>query len=95
MQPANKTASAAGEDPVLIRGDRTGLGEVMLDGNRYFGSFPDETPQPQPPEPEPVKTRLLTPVLLAALAELDRELRSFLNEASNATSNETSDGRGA
>jgi hypothetical protein len=91
MQPAYKTAAAPGEHTVSIRGDRTGLGEVMLDGNRYFGSFPDETPPASQPGTEPVKARLLTPGLLAALAELDRELRSFLNE----TSSETSDGRSA
>jgi hypothetical protein len=55
----------------------------MLDGNRYFGSFPDETPQAPKHSEEPAKARLLTPGLLAALEELNRELRSFLNETSD------------
>jgi hypothetical protein len=55
----------------------------MLDGKRYFGSFPDETPQAPKQGEEPAKARLLTPGLLAALEELNRELRSFLNETSD------------
>ena len=55
----------------------------MLDGSRYFGSFPDETPQAPKQAEEPAKARLLTPGLLAALEELNRELRSFLNETSD------------
>jgi hypothetical protein len=66
----------------------------MLDGKRYFASFPDETAQPQSPGEREIKARMLTPGLLAALEELDRELRSFLNETSRETSDETShDGR--
>jgi hypothetical protein len=77
----------------------------MLDGKRYFACFPDETHaapragEPQTNEPqagdpqtsEPTaKGRLLTPGLLAALADLDRELRSFLAEAGD----EAGDDRG-
>jgi hypothetical protein len=52
----------------------------MLDGNRYFGSFPDEA-APTPPEQGPQgKAPPVTPGLLAALEELNRELRSFLDE---------------
>ncbi len=65
----------------------------MLDGNRYFASFPDETAQAA--NEEPPARRPLTPELLAALAELDRELRTFLKETSEEsraeTSNETTD----
>jgi hypothetical protein len=51
----------------------------MLDGKQYFASFPDETPPPKDGE-QPGKQRYLTPGLLAALEELNRELRSFLDE---------------
>jgi hypothetical protein len=60
----------------------------MLDGDRYFASFPDETATDRP-----AKARPLTPELLAALAELDRELRSFLSRTSEDASNEASDDR--
>ena len=63
----------------------------MLDGDRYFASFPDETAD----DDRPAKARPLTPELLAALAELDRELRSFLNRTSEDASNEASDDRHA
>ena len=71
----------------------------MLDGKRYFACFPDETRAstgstagraPDPSKPE-TKGRLLTPGLLAALEDLDRELRSFLKE----TSDEAGDDRRA
>ena len=67
-------------------GLRRGVGEVMLDGERYFASFPED--KPQPPGEREIKARMLTPGLLAALEELDRELRSFLNEASRETSDD-------
>jgi len=53
----------------------------MLDGKRYFAAFPDET-NVAPSDAPPAQTRLLTPGLRAALEQLDRELRSFLDEAS-------------
>lgn len=62
----------------------------MLDGSRYFASFPEETPQGTQQGEEPIRARLLTPELLAALAELDRELRSFLDATSDETSPEKS-----
>ena len=68
-------------------------GDVMLDGKRYFASFPDEVQAAPKHENQDNKARGLTPGLIAALAELDRELRSFLDEASAATSDETSDDR--
>jgi hypothetical protein len=60
---------------------RRAWGDIMLDGKQYFGSFPDETPQPPKDSPEPGKASFLTPGLRAALEQLDRELRSFLNES--------------
>ncbi len=83
-------AGASGFDP----GDRTGLGDGMLDGDRYFASFPDERSQAAH-ERAAASKRLLTPELLAALAELDRELRSFVNETVADTSSETSNRREA
>ena len=76
--------------PTSIRGDRAGLGDVMMDGSRYFASFPDETSGAARQGEEPNTARLLTPELLAALADLDRELRSFLGQTGDETSSETS-----
>jgi hypothetical protein len=65
----------------------------MLDGDRYFASFPDETSHAANEGAPAARTRLLTPELLAALAELDRELRSFLNETSVEAGHEATDDR--
>ena len=63
-----------------------------MDGDRYFASFPDETAN-EGDRPAKARPRPLTPELLAALAELDRELRSFLSRTSEDASNEASDDR--
>jgi hypothetical protein len=70
-------------------------GDVMLDGKQYFASFPDEAQATPTHDDEDNKARRLTPGLIAALAELDRELRSFLDAADGETSTETSDDRRA
>jgi len=67
----------------------------MLNGKRYFASFPDEAQVTPKHDDQDNKARRLTPGLIAALAELDRELRSFLDGADGETSNETSDDRHA
>jgi hypothetical protein len=69
----------SGRDPDSGRG----VGDVMLDGKRYFACFPDEAHAgPQADQPC-ANARMLTPGLLAALEDLDRELRSFLKETSD------------
>ena len=78
----------SGRDPGLGLGV---VGDVMLDGKRYFACFPDETDATPGADQPHTKGRLLTPGLLAALEDLDRELRSFLKE----TSDETGDDRRA
>jgi hypothetical protein len=67
----------------------------MLDGKRYFASFRDEEQAAPKHNDQDNKARRLTPGLIAALAELDRELRSFLDAADGEISNETSDDRRA
>jgi hypothetical protein len=50
----------------------------MLDGNRYFGCFPDEKRSRDGLRSH--RPNRLTPGLLAALEQLDRELRRFLKQ---------------
>ncbi len=55
-------------------------GMSMLDGAKYFASFPEEAPQPNA-EPQPDhQRRLMTPELRAALEQLTGELEAFLKE---------------
>jgi hypothetical protein len=47
----------------------------MLDGQRYFGEFPDE-------EPEEPRHLLLSDELLVSLAAIEREISAFIRTAS-------------
>jgi hypothetical protein len=69
--------------------DRIRMGDVMLDGNRDFASFPDETQPPCAPNPSPTA---LTPALRAALADLEHALRRFLDDTNEPASNASRDG---
>jgi hypothetical protein len=51
----------------------------MLDGQRYFGEFPDE-------EPKEARRLLLSEELLVSLAAIEREISAFIRAASGETS---------
>jgi hypothetical protein len=59
----------------------------MLDGQRYFGEFPDEGPD------EP-RRLLLSEELLVSLAAIEREISAFIQTASGETSGVVGAGSG-
>jgi hypothetical protein len=50
----------------------------MLDGQRYFGEFPDE-------EPDEPRRLLLSEELLVSLAAIEREISAFIRAAGGET----------
>ena len=52
----------------------------MLDGAKYFASFPEEAPQRNAESQPDHQRRLMTPELRAALEQLTGELQAFLKE---------------